>query len=248
MKVICSGMPKTGTKTICQALRTLGYNVYDFEEQFWYLGDQLKKVLDEGWTNEEMRDLFEGVDAVTDVPGCTLWEEILTAYPDAKIVHMERESDEEWGKSFDKQMKTIRGNIFMRILVLLSPTGRKLRQFFNTTLRCQASNMHFSPLFNRPVNVSFAKTRYREHNANVRQSAPKDQILFFKHSDGWDPLCKFLGQPVPSTPYPHRNKGGEIVEELVAESYVFVQIKKEVQMSLAAFVLAIGLIVYMFML
>ena len=33
MKVICAGMPKTGTKSIRKALRHLGFTVFDWEEQ-----------------------------------------------------------------------------------------------------------------------------------------------------------------------------------------------------------------------
>ena len=33
MKLICAGLPKTGTKTLAKALRILGYTVYDVKEQ-----------------------------------------------------------------------------------------------------------------------------------------------------------------------------------------------------------------------
>ena len=35
MKVICAGMNKTGTKSISEALRQLGFTVYDWEEQLF---------------------------------------------------------------------------------------------------------------------------------------------------------------------------------------------------------------------
>lgn len=31
----------------------------------------------------------------------------------------------------------------------------------------------------------------------------KDRLLIFNPEDGWEPLCKFLGKDVPTTPYPH---------------------------------------------
>ena len=34
MKLICAGLPKTGTKSIAAALRILGYNVHDNAEQW----------------------------------------------------------------------------------------------------------------------------------------------------------------------------------------------------------------------
>lgn len=85
MKVICAGMPKTGTKSLCSALRTLGYEVYDFEEQMWFLRKELKKALDIGCNAEEYQKIFDGVDAVTDAPACYIWEEIFRAFPDAKV-------------------------------------------------------------------------------------------------------------------------------------------------------------------
>ena len=86
MKVICSGMSKTGTKTMATALTMLGYKVYDYEEQYFYLGDELLKILEDGWTTEDIKRIYKDVDAVTDLPGNLLWEEILKAYPDAKVI------------------------------------------------------------------------------------------------------------------------------------------------------------------
>jgi len=86
MKVVCSGLSKTGTKSLAAALRILGYKVYDFEEQYFYLGEEFLRLYEQGWTSEDIRKLFEDADAVTDVPGNLLWEEILKAYPDIKVI------------------------------------------------------------------------------------------------------------------------------------------------------------------
>ncbi|XP_078482892.1 uncharacterized protein LOC144743292 [Ciona intestinalis] len=247
MKVIMTGMPKTGTKTMCSALRILGYKVYDFEEQFWYLGTQFIKALDEGCTTEEIREMLQDVDAVTDMPACVLWEEILRAFPDAKLIHMERASDEDWGRSYKKQMLVARANIALRFITPLTPTGRKLRHFLNSMVRAVCSMQPFYPWKEPTYNSPFCKLRYREHNSHVRMAAPKEQIIYFKHSDGWEPLCKFLGVPVPSVPYPHRNKGGEIVDEIVEESVIFKQIRKELTQLFTFAMLFIGVILFYFL-
>merc|ERR1712168_196014 len=57
-------------------------------------------------------------------------------------------------------------------------------------------------------NDMLMKNWYRQHNAHVKQSAPKDKLLVFKLADGWEPLCKLLNKPIPSVPFPHLNKGG----------------------------------------
>ena len=78
-------MPKTGTKSLAAALRILGYKVYDFEEQYFYIGEDLIKIMEGGWTNENIQRIFKDVDAVTDIPGNMLWEDLLQAFPDAKV-------------------------------------------------------------------------------------------------------------------------------------------------------------------
>jgi hypothetical protein len=37
------------------------------------------------------------------------------------------------------------------------------------------------------------------------QHVPADTLLVFHPSQGWEPLCKFLGRPVPDQPFPHVN-------------------------------------------
>ena len=38
---------------------------------------------------------------------------------------------------------------------------------------------------------------YHRHNNWVRRVVPKDQLLEFNPTEGWQPLCKFLDVPVP---------------------------------------------------
>ncbi len=49
---------------------------------------------------------------------------------------------------------------------------------------------------------------YELHNAQVLSTVPTDRLLEFTVTDGWAPLCQFLGQPVPSVPFPHTNDSG----------------------------------------
>lgn len=85
MKVIVAGMSKTGTKTMNAALSKLGYKVYDFIENAYYLGDDWAKIFNQGWTTEDFKRMYDDVDAVVDVPAFYFWEEIHKAFPDAKV-------------------------------------------------------------------------------------------------------------------------------------------------------------------
>jgi hypothetical protein len=49
----------------------------------------------------------------------------------------------------------------------------------------------------------------------IRGLVPKDRLLEWYVEDGWDPLCKFLGKPIPNIDFPHANAalGGWKVRE-----------------------------------
>jgi hypothetical protein len=43
------------------------------------------------------------------------------------------------------------------------------------------------------------------HNEEVKRVVPAEQLLVWDVSDGWEPLCEFLGVAVPDGPLPHAN-------------------------------------------
>ena len=47
---------------------------------------------------------------------------------------------------------------------------------------------------------------YEQHYALVRRITPKHRLLEYKLESKWEPLCDFLGKPVPSVPFPHTNE------------------------------------------
>lgn len=220
-------MPKTGTKSLCTALRILGLNVYDYEEQCYYIGDQLYEAITTGYSKEQYRKMLEGVDATTDFPISLVWEFIADAFPEAKIIHMERESEDAWFKSFMNQMEVARKNILIRLILFLSPSGSRLQRLMNASTRAGFGFLPSSPITRQPVNEQLTRMKYRQHNNHVKSSVPKERLLVYKLGDGWKPLCEFLNLPVPEEPYPHRNKGGVIVDELLEDSLLFKKIKSE---------------------
>jgi Sulfotransferase domain len=52
---------------------------------------------------------------------------------------------------------------------------------------------------------------FYKHYEHVMSIVPKDRLLEFRSEDGWAPLCEFLDKPVPRGPYPHVNKGNNLV-------------------------------------
>ena len=46
---------------------------------------------------------------------------------------------------------------------------------------------------------------FNSHNEDVRRSVPREKLLVYESGEGWEPLCDFLGVPVPAAPYPKVN-------------------------------------------
>ena len=83
MKVVHAGFSKCGTKSMQEAFGVLGFNNYDFPENFDFLGGEWMRLL----TGErvDLRMMFEGVDSLTDMPSFYFWDEIHKAFPDSKV-------------------------------------------------------------------------------------------------------------------------------------------------------------------
>ncbi len=46
---------------------------------------------------------------------------------------------------------------------------------------------------------------YNDWHQQVIEKCPKDKLLVFDVKEGWEPLCKFLGKPIPDVPFPNTN-------------------------------------------
>jgi hypothetical protein len=55
----------------------------------------------------------------------------------------------------------------------------------------------------------FMVERFKRHTEEVLARTPKERLLVFEASQGWEPLCAFLGVPVPDKPYPRENSREE---------------------------------------
>ena len=51
---------------------------------------------------------------------------------------------------------------------------------------------------------------FNRHNEEVKRTIPPDRLLVYEVSQGWEPLCNFLGVPVPATPFPRVNSRDEM--------------------------------------
>nr|XP_039252323.1 uncharacterized protein LOC120329656 isoform X2 [Styela clava]XP_039255239.1 uncharacterized protein LOC120332112 isoform X2 [Styela clava] len=129
MKVLVVSFSKCGTKTLASALRTLGYSVYDFDENQNYLREEWIKIMTEGGTKEDFYRMYKDVDAAADIPACLFWEEISEAFPDTKLIFTCRNNEDEWLKSYQIQMKAIADDHYVATWPFLSWTAYKNFRF-----------------------------------------------------------------------------------------------------------------------
>jgi hypothetical protein len=55
---------------------------------------------------------------------------------------------------------------------------------------------------------------FNRHNEQVRRDVPADRLLVYEVREGWEPLCAFLGVPVPEgKPFPHVNDAAQFRAE-----------------------------------
>lgn len=194
IEVIGAGFGRTGTMSLKLALEKLGfdkcYHMYELLQHpdhvgLWHQATRGEPV--------DWHALFQGYRATVDWPSCNFWEAQLEQFPDARVVLSERDP-ERW---YDSVMNTI------------YPGSLQRRESEDPADRAWA-DMAFELIWDgtfhgRIEDREHAIDVYLAHNEYVKSHAPADRLLVFEASQGWEPLCAFLGTPVPDEPYPRVN-------------------------------------------
>jgi len=206
MKVICVGLAKTGTTSLAKALRILGYNVYDFKEHFTF---HRQEWLDSFETDRlpNFKEMYQGVDAITDVPAAFWFEEIAAVFPEAKVILTVRDSEEQWLESWKRQCQFIKNRPFLvKIALWWNSDEHFLRT--NRVAIFGSSNPEATALFRK---------KYRQHNERVQAVISAERLLVYNVKQGWKPLGEFLGFDIPSTQFPRENVGQAETKKIFEE-------------------------------
>jgi sulfotransferase family protein len=139
----------------------------------------------------DWKALFEGFKATVEWPASAFWKEIAAAFPEAIILLSTRDSAEAWWKSASE---TIFG---VATADRTNPVAKMVDAIFEARF---TKDIH---------DHDAAIAAYERHNADVRATAPRDRLVEWTPKDGWGPLCKALGVPVPAEPFPHVNTTDE---------------------------------------
>lgn len=96
MTIFCIGMPKTGTKSFCSALQTLGYATCHHGNKF---NRSISKYLSTGVMSDILKKKLEEKDAFADGSFIYRFKELYEKFPEAKFVLTTR-NVEGWLVSF----------------------------------------------------------------------------------------------------------------------------------------------------
>ena len=207
LKVISAGFGRTGTTSLKAALERLEFSrcshmmeVFSHPEHIllWldaHRGEPVK------WEN-----LFGGYQAAVDWPSCTFYKELMQRYPDAKVLLSVR-NPESWYKS---ALETIYSSQRLRPpaswLFALTPQVRRFMRLVDTVVWQGTFGGRFE-------DKDHAIRVYNDHIKEVRRTVPPERLLVFDVKEGWEPLCAFLGVPMPDEPFPHLNDAAAFREQ-----------------------------------
>lgn len=197
LKVVGSGLGRTGTKSLQTALNILGVGPCHHMIEVFGHPESIPLWIEAGAGRPNWDAIFAGYQSMVDYPGAFYWRELAAYYPDAKILHTERDPD-QW---FESTQATI-----------FAPGGHTSRAgpmtpFFSTFMRDIREGLH---------DRAFMTDHFRRHNAAVREAIAPERLLVYQAGQGWGPLCAFLDLPIPDTAYPQENSRAEFIGRAAA--------------------------------
>ena len=189
--VIGAGFGRTGTTSLRAALERLGLGPCYHMRTAMTRPGHARRWLEAGRHGlGDPRRMLRGYRAAIDWPVCEFYQELAEAYPSARVVLTLRPA-EAW---YDSVRETL----------------WSLDQAWPTWFPRAPRRMHDELIWDgrfggRFLDREHAIAVYEAHVAEVRRTVSPERLLVFDVREGWTPLCRFLGRPVPAEPFPHLN-------------------------------------------
>ncbi len=193
LKVIGAGFGRTGTESLKAALEILGLgpcyhmHVLNDHQDHVSIWEAARKGEEVDWDY-----LYRNYQSAVDWPTAAYVDRLIERYPDAKVILTVRDP-QKWFESasstiFPGMEDGLRSD---------SPLRRE---------RCIMSSNLIRQIFDgRYLERDHAISVFERHNQEMVKLLPPKQLLVYRISDQWGPLCGFLGIPVPDCPFPHQN-------------------------------------------
>jgi hypothetical protein len=203
LEVIGLGVGRTGTHSLKYALEELGFGpCHHMEEVDPLSAPQLDRWKAAAAGTHDWDELYAGYRSAVDWPTAAFCTELVAAYPNAKFLLTVRDP-ESWYESLSRT-----------IYWLIEPGGRPERALpaFGEMVRAIMHKTGFDVPSSREALIE----AYHRHITLVGRTVPVRQLLVFDVAQGWEPLCKFLGVPVPDRPFPKTSSTKEFQDGVEA--------------------------------
>ncbi|KAK8115462.1 hypothetical protein PG984_011964 [Apiospora sp. TS-2023a] len=233
--VLIMGLPRSGTYSVSHAMRILGHKAVfhnldvpaEDSNHVWgawfragwacmpYLREQMGLpwfARKESWWGHPLPNTFTRADwddlvgreyqVVADI-SVYFAADMIQVYPDAQVVLWERDI-EQWLQSFDNGALQGFGfhspiaMFFRRFVAPLSGIYWPTTQWYANAGWLRAAD--YEGMRNH------SRAAYHEHLAMVKKLTKPGKLLEYRLGAGWEPLCEFLGLPVPTEPFPYLNE------------------------------------------
>lgn len=208
--MIVAGFPRVGTVSLKEALVRIGYGpclnnaeiiARPGAEEPWLAAARGEPV---DWDTA-----LAGYEAAVDWPAAAFWRELAGHFPGARVVLATRDPESWWRSAFAAYGDELRLLDDPRLRGVAEMT-RLVGAYARRSLTSAGTGTEAAwP----PPDAASAARIMRSYEAAVTEHVPADRLLRFRVTDGWAPLCAFLGVPVPDTPFPHLNSGAAYREQ-----------------------------------
>ena len=198
LKLIGAGFGRTGTLSLKAALEAIGHGpCHHMLEVFM---NQKQAPVFAAAARGESVDwdaLLGSYASLVDWPGAHFWRELAIHFPDAKVLLSHRDP-EKWYSSFADT-----------IMKVMSVEPSEDTPAETVAVMQMAKLIVSDKTFGGKLDKESAIAVYEAHNETVKRTIPPERLLVFDVAEGWEPLCKFLGVPVPETDFPRTNSREE---------------------------------------
>jgi hypothetical protein len=196
MRVIGAGVGRTGTFSLKAALNRLGFGPCHHMEavmQDMPVQVPLWAAALEGRADWDA--IYDGFDSAVDWPTAAFFRELADAYPQAKFILTHR-TPQTWAESFSETIQ-------------LAIAGRDKAPPSHQAWLAMAQGVITRTGFPEGLSREQLIEHFIAHNEAVKAAIPAGRLLVYQVKEGWEPLCAFLGAPVPDEPFPRTNGRAE---------------------------------------
>ena len=192
ISVIGAGVGRTGTNSLKLALNQLGCGpCHHMDEVIANLLTQVPLWAAAAKGKPDWAAVFKGYESAVDWPVASFYSELHKVYPAAKFVLTVR-SPESWCASFSETI--------YKLLGMKDGLPPHMQDWLAMGLAVLAKAD-----FTNGMDETGLKAAFNAHNAAVKAAIPAKQLLVYEVKQGWEPLCAFLGKPVPTDAFPQTN-------------------------------------------